>query len=324
MKNKKLKVGRHSKAVVEESIIKKDSSGNKMPNALRMTKRKCGSGLLTRQAGLPRKIFDFSRNDKFRLLKRVRHSEGANATEESVKEKASSLSLRMTTAFTLAEVLITLSILGVVAAISIPSIIQQYQKRLTITKLQKAYSDLEKATNNIRLSTGCQDVACVINLFDSTKSTTVNMLNLAGFKYNAIDTTYNSLHMDSLSGFEEADFFDSRIYYRTANGLIYFFYINNSIQTNTPWDLTKGISVYVLTKNPVRGKRLIIGKNVFVFLIYNNLQLEPSSLCFGSKKCPISIGQNADNWCNKNNDSRYQGISCVAKIIQDGWKITYW
>ena len=41
--------------------------------------------------------------------------------------------------------LITLSILGIVAAIAIPNIIQNYQKRLTITKLKKAYAVLENA-----------------------------------------------------------------------------------------------------------------------------------------------------------------------------------
>ena len=38
-------------------------------------------------------------------------------------------------AFTLAEVLITLVIIGVVAAISIFNIVQNYQKRITVTGL---------------------------------------------------------------------------------------------------------------------------------------------------------------------------------------------
>lgn len=42
--------------------------------------------------------------------------------------------------FTLAEVLITLGIIGVVAAITIPSLIANHQKKVTVTKLQKAIS----------------------------------------------------------------------------------------------------------------------------------------------------------------------------------------
>ena len=48
-------------------------------------------------------------------------------------------------AFTLAEVLITLGIIGVVAALTIPNVIKQYQDRVTVAKLQKAYSVLNQA-----------------------------------------------------------------------------------------------------------------------------------------------------------------------------------
>lgn len=52
-------------------------------------------------------------------------------------------------AFTLAEVLITLGIIGVVAAITIPSLITSYNKKITETRLAKFYSVFNQA---IRLS----------------------------------------------------------------------------------------------------------------------------------------------------------------------------
>lgn len=52
------------------------------------------------------------------------------------------------TAFTLAEVLITLGIIGVVAALTMPSLVANYQKKLYITQLKKEYNVLE---NGIRL-----------------------------------------------------------------------------------------------------------------------------------------------------------------------------
>jgi len=48
-------------------------------------------------------------------------------------------------AFTLAEVLITLGIIGVVAALTMPSLITNYQKKQTVVRLQKAYSALSQA-----------------------------------------------------------------------------------------------------------------------------------------------------------------------------------
>ena len=47
--------------------------------------------------------------------------------------------------FTLAETLITLGIIGIVAAITIPGLISEHQKRTTVTKLQRAISILNQA-----------------------------------------------------------------------------------------------------------------------------------------------------------------------------------
>lgn len=48
-------------------------------------------------------------------------------------------------AFTLAEVLITLGIIGIVAAMTLPALINKYQQKQTITQLQKVYSVLNQA-----------------------------------------------------------------------------------------------------------------------------------------------------------------------------------
>ena len=53
--------------------------------------------------------------------------------------------IRPKAAFTLAEVLITLGIIGVVAAMTIPNLITTHQKKVTVTKLQKAISVLNQA-----------------------------------------------------------------------------------------------------------------------------------------------------------------------------------
>lgn len=47
--------------------------------------------------------------------------------------------------FTLAEVLITLGIIGVVAALTIPTLISNYQEKQTLSQLQKTYATLKNA-----------------------------------------------------------------------------------------------------------------------------------------------------------------------------------
>ena len=49
--------------------------------------------------------------------------------------------------FTLAEVLVTLGIIGVVSAMTIPSLTQSWQKQAYVTQLKKVYSEVTQATN---------------------------------------------------------------------------------------------------------------------------------------------------------------------------------
>ena len=55
------------------------------------------------------------------------------------------LSSKSRAAFTLAEVLITLGIIGVVAAMTMPSLITNYQKQKTVSYVKKFYSDINNA-----------------------------------------------------------------------------------------------------------------------------------------------------------------------------------
>ena len=52
---------------------------------------------------------------------------------------------KIKSAFTLAETLITLGIIGIVAAITIPNLIHTYQEKQTVAKLKETYSILQQA-----------------------------------------------------------------------------------------------------------------------------------------------------------------------------------
>lgn len=54
-------------------------------------------------------------------------------------------------AFTLAEVLITLSIIGVVAAMTIPSLIQSYKEKATVTAVKQSYSIFAQALKMVTI-----------------------------------------------------------------------------------------------------------------------------------------------------------------------------
>ncbi len=56
--------------------------------------------------------------------------------------------------FTLAEVLITLGIIGVVAAVTMPTLIAKYQKHVTETRLKKSYSLINQAIKMSEIDNG--------------------------------------------------------------------------------------------------------------------------------------------------------------------------
>ena len=56
--------------------------------------------------------------------------------------------------FTLAEVLITLGVIGVVAALTIPQLVQDYREKASVAQLKKTYSILEQAWRRISADYG--------------------------------------------------------------------------------------------------------------------------------------------------------------------------
>lgn len=56
--------------------------------------------------------------------------------------------------FTLAEVLITLGVIGVVAAITMPTLVQKHQEKVTVNKVLKSYSLINQAYQLAKLQEG--------------------------------------------------------------------------------------------------------------------------------------------------------------------------
>ena len=60
-------------------------------------------------------------------------------------------------AFTLAETLVTLAILGIIAAVTIPNLVHKFQDRMTITKFKKVYSLLNNAIQQMYVIEGAPE-----------------------------------------------------------------------------------------------------------------------------------------------------------------------
>ena len=86
-------------------------------------------------------------NYKSKTLKRVQHDRSGSEAHSKhlVPYCLSNLVSSKKVAFTLAEILITLGIIGIVAAMTIPTLISNYNKKQTVTRLKQTYSILSQA-----------------------------------------------------------------------------------------------------------------------------------------------------------------------------------
>ena len=118
------------------------------------------------------------------MLQEVAHDNNFDSPETVYSLLTTHHSLKKA-AFTLAEVLITLGIIGVVAALTLPTLIQNHQKQVYVTQLKKAYSNLSNAYNQIANDEGVVDwdQAC---LTDSTERN--NCLHKLAKQMKAINT----------------------------------------------------------------------------------------------------------------------------------------
>ena len=72
-------------------------------------------------------------------------------------------------AFTLAEILITLGIIGVVAAMTLPVLIQKYKAKVILTQLKKSYAEIQNVSNSILNDYG-DNIFNIVTSIDNTET----------------------------------------------------------------------------------------------------------------------------------------------------------
>ena len=68
------------------------------------------------------------------------------------------VSMKSMRAFTLAEVLVTLGIIGVVSAMTVPSLMQNYQRQSYVAQLHKVYNESQQAAQMVLTDTNALDL----------------------------------------------------------------------------------------------------------------------------------------------------------------------
>ena len=213
-------------------------------------------------------------------------------------------------AFTLAEVLITLGIIGVVSAMTVPTLMQNHQKKVYVTQLHKIYNQLQQAAlqyTNDR-----------------------NALNITEAGINSDDAaanfvrTYFNVVQDC--GTEQTPCFLPTGEYKKLSGAAItkwypkrHFVLADGTSLGTFYSLSNGAIVeFWVDTNGTKGPN-IVGRDVFVMYMYNNGGLDDLSASI-----PMSKEQRETsftNYCMSDSGTNYHG--CFGKILNDNWEMTY-
>lgn len=215
-------------------------------------------------------------------------------------------------AFTLAEVLITLGVIGVVAAITIPSLMKNYQRLQYLTALKKAYTVANQAFAKMANDAGCpENLSC---FFESSDYNTMGDKIVTYFKTvkvcrkgDASACFYGNTNMnyDGTGGTNTAILGSSQVYrFITTDGIAFLFSgFNQDCASNYC------ISDVYIDVNALQPPNLL-GRDSFWFQVQPKKFLTPGTWdpAFAWAKC---------------NETFKSGIDCSSRIIADGWRMNY-
>lgn len=225
---------------------------------------------------------------------------------------------RILAAFTLAEILIVLGIIGIVAEMTIPDLMISFQKQIYLTSFKKVYSTLNEALELMTTDNNCPgDLDCTGIFGSGTDSETAGKEFVKYFKLakdcgtSDTEKCWSDETNQNFDGSGGSGSYNGWGYYNfiTADGMS-FCLINNP--TYAAGFLGH---IFVDTNGPKPPN--CFGKDVFWFAIHGkNSLLIPA----GSKDSFYWWNLNDADWCSKDNPD---GGYCAGRIIEKGFVMDY-
>lgn len=225
-------------------------------------------------------------------------------------------------AFTMAEMLVAMVIIGVISALTIPTLQQHYQKKTYVAKLQKAMHVLNNGFKLMRVEEGvrflsrtnmidCADdifisglVRDELNCISSHMKKYFNIINYS--KSNDTEEYYDHSQMRTLAGGDtdstsiEHGVFIKYYSFYTGDNMLYAPFVNAE-------------KVYVDINGKEAPNRF--GRDIFVLSINDLGEVEP--ICLNGE-----WNQNGTE-CKCDNALSGAGLGCAARIKEEGWKMNY-
>ena len=262
--------------------------------------------------------------------------------------------------FTLAEVLITLGVIGVVAAMTLPTLIKNYQKHVWVNQLKTTVSILQNAIKQMMLDDGVEDFTqtsfvelCTPDLSGSDVRDNDKCSEIMNKYFKVADVT-----VSSIGGYNNGSLYCPYV----SQGLAYYM---DDTKTECPnfsrssmpiYTLNNGIRIlpkYMIDVNGTKGPNTL-GRDIFALSVKNNgivvgvgypnqekldkecknAQDKANSLCSkdsNSSRCQRERDK-AEEKCSRTVESitkEYadscpkQRSYCALRIMYNGWKMDY-
>lgn len=256
--------------------------------------------------------------------------------------------------FTIAEVLVTLGIIGVVSAVSLPTLITSHKNQSCAAALAVAVSNFEKGMSTLTMKQG-QETLYQTDAWQAYANPTSFAGNLDGsiaLTYNASKASVANYYgasnkIKNIAGteiaFNSIPASDTRVAFTAKNGVAYFIDFKadniaakadpNAITEQTALangvTLTDSIATVIIDVNGVQ-KPNIVGRDLFLFDLSSLGILYPAGgLDFAYKNEGTAANKNkiwrdaASSYTCNDNTKDAPGWGCTARLIEENYKPKY-
>ena len=238
-------------------------------------------------------------------------------THHSLIHNDTNFSLK-SAAFTLAEVLVTLGIIGVVSAMTVPTLMQNYQRQSYVTQLHKTYNEMSQAL--LRYQTDRN----ALNLREAGMSSQAEVNNFISSYFKVVNSCLDSSTVTPC--------FANQSEYKKISGATASGFDNDADGLGMSFVLANGTSIRPWLSN---------GRNFIVMVVDVNGQKGPNILGRDFFDMCIDVNGNIDT-CLSNGgtfphteaqrETEFNDVciadsasiaGCFGKILNDNWQMNY-
>lgn len=231
-------------------------------------------------------------------------------------------------AFTLAEVLITLGVIGIVAAMTLPTLIAKYQEKVMITQLKKVYTELSQAVMLFKVDDN------ITNLSDSSLNSNAEFNNFIEKYLNVAKKCNSEVSPCFSKSYKKLSGVDSK--FNLGCGGAKSYVLTSGVAICARYNI--GTNAIAEIHVDVNGNKApnVLGRDAFNLFLYSNGIIDDlvtiirdennpeGSVVWTDATAPLSVEQREASFkdgCSSDFSRFYHG--CFGKILNDNWEMNY-